>query len=72
MNLTQNALAGGAMKSAVSAACGVILANFVATGNVVFSWPWFRQVIIQIFFVIVVAEARFWKQWSESSGNGGS
>jgi len=69
MNQAQKALLAGAWKSAVSAVCGVILSNFVDVPQALFSWPWFRHVLIACFFVVMVSEARFWNQWA-SSGNG--
>jgi hypothetical protein len=66
MNTKQSALWLGALKSAVGAACGVILANFVDTPQAVLSWPWFKHILIATGFVVLVTEARFWNQWASS------
>jgi hypothetical protein len=66
MNAAQWQLLSGSAKSAISAACGVIISNFVDVPQAVFSWPWFRHVLISTLFVIVLCEARFWKQWADS------
>jgi hypothetical protein len=68
MTPAQKALAAGAWKSAVSSICGVVLANFVDVPQALFSWPWFRHILIAMFFVVAVSEARFWSQWA-NSGN---
>jgi hypothetical protein len=67
LNLTQKALWSGALKSAVGAASGVILTNFVDVPQTLFSWPWFRHVLVGMLFVVLVSEARFWGQWAHSS-----
>jgi hypothetical protein len=66
MNVTQKALWSGALKSAVGAITGVILANFVDVPQALFSWPWFRHVLIAAGVVVLVTEARFWNQWANS------
>jgi H+/Cl- antiporter ClcA len=66
MNVTQKALWSGALKSAVGALTGVILANFVDVPQTLFSWPWFRHVLIAAGVVVLVTEARFWNQWAHS------
>jgi hypothetical protein len=66
MNLKQSDLVMGAIKSAVGAATGVILANFVDVPQAIFSWPWFRHVLIATGMVVLVTEARFWNQWAAS------
>lgn len=66
MNIKQNALVIGSIKSAVSAACGVILANLVDVPQAILSWPWFRHVLIATGLVVLVSEARFWQQWANS------
>jgi hypothetical protein len=66
MNLKQSDLIMGAIKSAVGAATGVILANMVDVPQAIFSWPWFRHVLIATGMVVLVTEARFWNQWANS------
>jgi hypothetical protein len=66
VNPAQKKLLTGAWKSAVSAICGVVLSNFVDVPQALFSWPWFRHVLIAMFFVVAVSEARFWSQWAHS------
>lgn len=66
MNAAQQQLLTGAKKSAISAGCGVILANVIDVQQTMFSWPWCKHVLIVMFFVTIVAEARFWKQWADS------
>jgi hypothetical protein len=66
MTSKQSALFMGSLKSAVGAACGVILANFVDTPQAVLSWPWFKHILIATGFVVLVSEARFWNQWANS------
>lgn len=66
MNIKQDELVIGSIKSAVSAACGVILANMVDTQNALLSWMWFRHVLIATGVVVLVSEARFWQQWANS------
>ena len=66
LNPAQKALMLGAWKSAVASICGVVLSNFVDVPQTLFSWPWFRHVLIAMFFVVAVSEARFWGQWAHS------
>ena len=66
MNVKQSDLVIGSIKSAVSAATGVILANLVDIPQALFSWLWFRHVLIATGLVVVVSEARFWQQWANS------
>jgi hypothetical protein len=66
MNTTQHTLMMGAIKSGVSAVTGVILTNLVDVPQALFSWPWFRHVLIAIGFILLATEARFWNQWANS------
>jgi hypothetical protein len=55
-----------ALKQAVSSACAVVITNFVDSQTPVWSWPWFRHMLIGIFFLTLLNEARYWKQWADS------
>lgn len=66
MNVKQSDLVIGSIKSAVGAATGVILANVVDVPQALFSWPWFRHVLVATGMVVLVSEARFWNQWASS------
>ncbi len=72
MNDARSALLKGAVKSAVSSACALILAlplsdpvhfNLSSVGG----W---KHILTAIGVVIVVGEARFWKQWADSGNSG--
>lgn len=68
MNAAQSQLLKGALKSAVGAVAGLLISlplvdpmtfNFSSLGG----W---RHLLTVIVAVVVIAEARYWKQWSES------
>lgn len=68
MTAIQKGLLMGALKSAVGAACGLILAlpiadpqrfSIVSLGG----WGHLAEVI---FIVVLAGEARYWKQWADS------
>lgn len=71
MTLQQNVLLKGALKSAVSAATGLIIGmpivdpeHFNPT-----SFGGWAHLLAAIAIVVVVGEARYWNQWA-NSGNG--
>lgn len=74
MNDAQKGLLKGALKSGVSSACGMILSlNIVDPQHFsITSFGGWEHLGLAIFVAVVVAEARFWKQWADSNnGNGG-
>lgn len=74
MNTVQHDLSVRALKSAISAAAGMILSlNIVDPEHFSFqTFGGWKHVLEAIGIVVVVAEARFWKQWADSrNGNGG-
>ena len=54
-----------AIRQAVSSACAVIITNMVDSATPMFSWPWFRHMLIGMFFLTLLNEARYWKQWAD-------
>lgn len=63
----------GALKSAVSSACGLVLALPIVDPlqfslHSLGGWQHILEVLV---VVIVVAEARFWKQWADGVTGGG-
>lgn len=68
MNATRSALLKGAIKSAVSAATGMILSlNIIDPEHFSFqTFGGWKHMLLAILIVTVVAEARFWKQWADS------
>jgi steroid 5-alpha reductase family enzyme len=71
MNEARAALLKGAIKSAVSSACALILAlpltdpmhfNLSSVGG----W---KHIGAAVLVVVVVGEARFWKQWADSGNS---
>ena len=66
-----------ALKQAVSSMCAVVVTNLVDSGTPIFSWPWFRHMLIGMFFLTLLNEARYWKQWADGpdspqNGQGGN
>jgi hypothetical protein len=60
----------GALKSAISSACGLIIALPIAdplTFSLKSLGGW-EHIIEVLFVVVIVAEARYWKQWADSTG----
>ena len=57
-----------AIKQAVSASSAIVVTNLVDPEKAVFSWPWFRHMLIAMFFYTLLNEARYWKEWADSSG----
>ncbi len=60
----------GALKSAVSSACGLIIAlpiadPFTFSLKSLGGWEHIGEVLL---VVVIVAEARYWKQWADSTG----
>jgi hypothetical protein len=53
-----------AIKQAVSSASAVVITNLADQQSAVFSWPWFRHVLIAMFFLTLVNEARYWQEWA--------
>ena len=54
-----------AFRQAVSSACAVVITNMVDSPTPMFSWPWFRHMLIGMFFLTLLNEARYWKQWAD-------
>ena len=69
VNPAQKTLLISAIKSGVSAACGVIIANLADSTLAPFTVPWLKHVAIATGVVILVCEARFFKQWADSGTN---
>jgi len=69
MNEKRKALLTGALKSAVSAASGLVVSLPVVDPEhfSVGTWQGIAHTAGVIVWVTVVAEARFWKQWADSS-----
>jgi hypothetical protein len=67
----QNGFANGlwkqALKTGVAAVTAVLITNFADPGQVVFSWLWFRHVLIGCTSVFIFNEARYWYNWSTST-----
>jgi hypothetical protein len=55
-----------AIKQAISAGSAVIITNLADPQTAMFSWPWFRHMLIGMFFLTLLNEARYWKQWADS------
>jgi hypothetical protein len=55
-----------AIKQAVSSASAIVLTNIVDPEKTVFSWPWFRHMILAMCLLTLINEARYWKQWADS------
>jgi hypothetical protein len=71
MNPAQKLLFTGALKSAVSEATGLILALPLTDAehfNIQTVGGW-KHLGITILVVVLVGEARFWKQWADSTNN---
>ena len=68
MNIAQSKLLRGAIKSAVSSATGVIIGlNIVdPTQFSVATFGGWKHLAQVIFIVVIIAEARFFKQWADS------
>jgi steroid 5-alpha reductase family enzyme len=69
MNPARSLLFKGAIKSAVSAATGLIIGLPIADAehfNPVTLGGW-KHIGLVILITVVAAEARFWKQWADSS-----
>jgi hypothetical protein len=56
-----------ALKQAVSSASAVVLTNLADPGTVIFSWPWFRHMLIAMFLLTLFNEARYWKEWADNT-----
>ena len=73
MNDARKKLIKGAIKSAVSSATGMILALNIVDPNrfdirTLGGW---RHLAAALLISIVIAEARFWKQWADSGNDNG-
>lgn len=68
MNLERVSLLKGALKSAVSSASGMILSlNIIDPDHFSFkTFGGWGHLLEAIGIAVVVAEARFWKQWADS------
>jgi hypothetical protein len=68
MTDTQTQLLKGALKSAVSAATGLIVSLPIADPNTfaITSVGGWKHLGFVILVVTIVGEARFWKQWADS------
>lgn len=65
-------LFAGALKSGISAATGLIIGLPIVDPehfSIVTLGGW-KHVLIMVGVVIVVAEARFWKDWADAAGAG--
>jgi len=54
------------LKTAISSACAVIIANLADTPYPAFSWPWFRHILIGIIVLFIMNEAKYWKNWADA------
>jgi len=59
-----------ALKTFVSSVTAVIIVNFTDPKGVTFSKEWFLHVLLAIFTLSVLNEARYWKSWADSKGEG--
>lgn len=59
----------GAVKSAVSQATGLIIALPVVDAEhfSVQQWGGWKHILTAILITVIVAEARFWKQWADAA-----
>lgn len=62
-----------ALKTAVSAVSGVIIANLVdqVAGQAIISWSWWKHVLIASGTLVILNEARFWRNWADSKDDAG-
>jgi hypothetical protein len=53
-------------KQAVLSFCAVIITNMADPTSVTFTWPWFRHLLIAMFFLTFFNEAQYWKNWAST------
>ena len=68
MNKARTSLLKGALKSAVSSACGMVLSlNIIDPSNfsvkTLGGWAHLGEAIL---ITVIIGEARFWQQWAQS------
>lgn len=54
-----------AIKQAVSSFCAIVITNLVDPAKIVYSWPWFRHMMVAMFVLTLFNEARYWKNWAD-------
>lgn len=58
-----------AIKQAVSAACAIFLTNVVdPAANYLFTWPWWKHMLVAMLIFTAINEARYWKTWADGPG----
>lgn len=69
-----NALANGiwkkALKTAVSSVTAVFIVNFADPQTVLYTWQWWRHLLFGALTLLILNEAKYWKDWADSNGNG--
>lgn len=68
-----NGYANGTWKKAgktlISSVTSVIIVNFTDPKGVIWNWEWFKHMLIAIFVLTVVNEARYWKNWADNGNS---
>ncbi len=62
-----------ATATAVLAVSTVIIVNFVDPAHQLYTWQWFKHILIASGATIVVMEAKYWRDWANKilgNGNG--
>lgn len=53
-----------ALKQAVASISAVLLTNIVDPNTQILTWPWAKHMLIAMFFLTLINEARYWQEWA--------